>query len=753
MISPKQYKILKTVLTIIVLLLLPVYLLQQSYFSDFSKITKISSEYVGKESCIECHKTEYNDWMGSDHDLAMDIANDTTVLGDFNNAVLQRNNQKHKAYKKDNKFYVFTDGDDGTMQEYEVKYVFGHTPLQQYLVEFKGGRLQTLALTWNSKDNNWYYMADSVYQGMSVTHNNWLHWTNQAQNWNSMCADCHSTNLKKGYNHKTDTYNTTWSEIDVSCEACHGPASEHLRWANLAAYARTDFENFGLTIQTSGIDNKQYVDNCARCHSRRTILGDFNPHSKSIYNHILPSLPTEPNWHIDGQIKEEDYVYASFTQSRMYMEDVACNDCHNVHSGKLILEGNALCLQCHKANDYDTKSHTFHKEYGAKGKSVISDAGVKFEVGSGTECINCHMHGQNFMGVDYRRDHSFRIPRPDLSAKNGTPNACNQCHKDKTNKWSADYITKWFGESRPYQYGEAFTDANNNVKDADYKLHSIIDNELYSTNVRASAISYLNNIPENDKIITNALTNLNPAIRTTAVNRFNIDNEASLESLLPLLYDETKVVRIEVANRLSYLDTSLIPKTYKEGYRNAIVERLQVLEYNSDFPIGKYNFANYYYQNADYINAERYYLAAIRQDNELDVAKINLASLYSAMEQPEKAEPILEEFVKLNPNNADALYNYGLILSENKKYKKSLEYLIRAGKIMPQNTRIDFNIAMLYDFFGEKEQAEKYLISAIIKDNLAYVNYTNLLNFYVQNKQQLKAETLVKEMRLLFPDR
>ena len=436
MIDQKKYNTVRVVITVVILLIFPAYIIKQFYFSDKTNIIEKTPEYVGRNTCIECHQVEYNDWKGSDHDLAMDYATDSTVLGDFNNATLIRNNQTHKFYKKGNKFFVYTDGEDGKMHEYEVKYVFGYSPLQQYLVEFEGGRLQTLALTWNTIEKNWYYMPDAVYQDEDVDHTNWLHWTNQAQNWNSMCADCHSTNLKKGYDPHTDTYHTTWFEINVSCEACHGPASEHLAWANLPEYARKNIKNTGLVIQTSGINNKQYVDNCARCHSRRNTLGDFDPHTNNIYNHMIPLLPVEPNYYIDGQIKNEDYVYGSFTHSRMFMNDVKCNDCHNVHSGKLLFEDNALCLQCHKADDYDTKSHTFHKGFGESGEAVISDAGIKFEVGSGTLCINCHMHGQNYMGVDYRRDHSFRIPRPDLSTKNGTPNACIQCHKDTSNQWA-----------------------------------------------------------------------------------------------------------------------------------------------------------------------------------------------------------------------------------------------------------------------------------------------------------------------------
>ncbi len=748
--SRNKYNKTKSILIIIILLFLPAYLLKRVYFEKNTG-TDNTPQYVGKEACIECHQAEYDDWTGSDHDLAMDIATDSTVLGDFNNASLSANNQTNKFYKRNNKFYVFTDGEDGKMKEFEVKYVFGYSPLQQYLVEFEGGRLQTLALTWNTLNKNWYYMPDSIYKGMNVDHTNWLHWTNQAQNWNSMCADCHSTNLKKNYDIKTDSYHTTYSEIDVSCEACHGAGSEHLKWANLAEYARKDFTNFGLPVKTSGIDNIQYVDNCVRCHSRRTALGDFNPHAPTIYNHTNPALPAAPTWYIDGQIKEEDYVYASFTQSRMFMNDIQCNDCHNVHSGKLILEGNALCLQCHKASDYDTPTHTFHKSYGEKGDALISAAGVKFEVGSGTECINCHMHGQNFMGVDYRRDHSFRIPRPDLSEKNGTPNACNQCHTDKSNKWAAGYIKKWFGISRPFQYGEAFSAANNGDSDADIKLHKIITDDLYPTNIRAIAIGYLSDTPENKELITQSLKSIEPAIRIAAIQRFNIDSEKDIKTLLPLLYDETKTVRFETINRLFYIDKRVIPKNYKKVYKKALDERLAILEYNADFPTGKFNLGNYYYQTHDYKKAEHFFIETIKQDREIDMAKMNLANLYSAMGEPQKAEKILKLFVKNNPDDGTALYNYGLILSENKKYKKSLEYLILASEKNPTNSRVDYNTAMLYDFFGNKTKAEEYLKKAIRKEETV-ANYSNLLNFYNQNNFKNKAKLLTAEIEKKFPN-
>ncbi len=718
------------------------------------KNTAFSPEYVGRSACIECHQKEYHDWKGSDHDLAMDVANDSTVLGDFNNALLEREGQTHKAYKKDSLFYVYTDGEDGNMHEYLVKYVFGHYPLQNYLVEFPGGRLQTLALTWNSKDHNWFYMADSVYKNMSVTHTNWLHWTNQAQNWNSMCADCHSTNLKKNYNPQTNSYHTTWSEIDVSCEACHGPGSEHLQWAKKSEKARGKITNYALAVKTSGLNNKQYVDNCARCHARRSNFSDYDAKSNHIYNYIEPSLPMEPNWYIDGQIRSEDYVYGSFTQSKMYMHDVQCNNCHNVHSGKLRFQGNKLCHQCHLSKDYDVPAHTHHKGYGEKGEGLVSAAGVKFEVGSGTQCINCHMHGQNFMGVDYRRDHSFRVPRPDLSDKLGTPNACNQCHTDKSNQWAANNIVKWFGESRHFQYGEAFNEAKTSSPHADVDLRNIFIDSLYSAPIRSVALTMLvNNTDTNNNLLMHALTNREPSIRLAAVRRMNLNSQESLNRLSRLLNDSLKAVRLAAYQRIREVDTSLLSASQKTALQKVDSENYQVLLFNSDFPVGKYNLANYYALKGKNKEAEKMYLAALQQDTELSPARMNLAHLYSVMGMAQKAEEQLKRYVNENPNDGAGYYNYGLILSENKKYQQSLTNLLKASELSPENERIDFNIAMLYEFFGQQEKAEKYLIQSIDKRPELLDSYLALLKFYMRSNQPEKIKRLINETVHRFPDK
>ena len=390
------------------------------------------NKYVGSSSCKSCHQEAYADWKLSDHYRAMQPAIDSSVLGDFNNTSYTADGVTNTFFKKEGRFYITTQGHDGLNHDYEVLYTFGFFPLQQYLIAFPGGRMQSARVSWDARDKKWFHQ----YAGQKVHYDDWLHWTGNSQNWNTMCASCHSTDLQKNYDFTTDTYNTTWKEINVSCESCHGPGSSHIEYVNSKQYQRGDrIKNSQLWYARDTIPQLQ-LNTCAACHARKSDVAADILHTDEILDDLIPQVINDEMYFADGQIKEEDYEYGSFAQSKMFHNNVRCTNCHNPHSGKLRLTGNNLCLQCHKP-EYNTETHHFHK--------------IDTE---GAQCINCHMVSRTYMGIDHRRDHSFRVPRPDQSVKYGTPNACTNCHKDETTAWAAETVKKWYGPERKYHFSD-----------------------------------------------------------------------------------------------------------------------------------------------------------------------------------------------------------------------------------------------------------------------------------------------------------
>jgi predicted CXXCH cytochrome family protein len=403
--------------------------------------TPTAATYAGRDACAGCHAKELTAWRGSDHDLAMQAADEKSVLGDFANAKFTYAGTTSTFSRRDGKFHVNTDGPDGKLADYEIKYTFGVRPLQQYLIEFPGGRMQALSIAWDSRPKaeggqRWFHL----YPGQNIKAGDWLHWTSGGQNWNFTCAECHSTNLRKGFDARTDVYKTTWSELNVSCEACHGPASNHVAWAKKEGDWQALASTKGLAIalderkgaswnpsadtgtarRSAPRSSSRELDTCARCHARAARLSDDYVHGKPpLDTHRLALLDGNLYWN-DGQMREEVYNWGSFAQSRMHAQGVTCSDCHDPHSLKLRAPGNAVCAQCHQPAKFDAPSHTHHA------------AGTP-----GAACTACHMPTTNYMVVDARHDHSLRVPRPDLSAKLGVPNPCNACHRKETPQWAA----------------------------------------------------------------------------------------------------------------------------------------------------------------------------------------------------------------------------------------------------------------------------------------------------------------------------
>lgn len=690
-----------------------------------------TATYVGDLTCKNCHQKEYDLWRSSDHFKAMQLPNDSTVKGDFNNATYSANGVSSKFYKKGGKFFINTQGHDGKNHDFEIAYTFGYYPLQQYLIKFPDGKYQVTRASWDAKAKKWFHQ----YKDDKIATDDWLHWTGGAQNWNTNCADCHSTNVTKNYSVEKDSFNTTYSAINVSCEACHGPASKHIK------YIKTDYKNrkkeIGSRLQLAKKTSQlAQINTCAPCHARRGTVNKNLIRSDELLDNYIPEIPISESFHDDGQVKEEDFIYTSFLQSKMYSMGVKCSNCHNVHSGQLVLKANNVCLQCHQKK-YNEPTHTFHAANS-----------------TGAQCVNCHMPGSYFMGNDYRHDHSLRVPRPDLSVAYNTPNACNNCHKNKTAKWASQVVDKWYGPTRKYHFSEDLIPGSRGGKDAASHILRLLDKPDVPAIVKAAAVAHLGNHPDNSGLnaLLQCLTDKDAQIRyRVLLSLKSFSQEQWIKVATPLLQDPVRAVRVAAADLFLTVPNEEIPGNFQSSLLGAKNEYLQYLYNQVDFATGNIALADYYARITDYPNAEKFYLRGLENDSRMNLARLNLSIVYNLENKNNDALSILKVAEKVDPKNENVLFNMGLLYNEMKDTKMAIQTFEKAVNIKATNPRLYYNYGLLLLNTNEAK-AEEVLKKGLAIDN----NYPDLhfaLAFlYIKQKQYAKAMPQALMLKKLDPN-
>jgi predicted CXXCH cytochrome family protein len=640
------------------------------------------ADHVADRECLACHTEQARLWTGSKHELAMQPATPETVLGDFADARFAGKGEEAHFLRRGDAFHVATQGADGQRAEFPVTHTFGIHPLQQVLLPQPGGRLQAFTIAWDTQRKTWF----SLYpEGANAPGSN-LHWSGRYQNWNLMCGECHTTAYRKGYDDAKDEYRTTWAESNVGCQACHGGGRAHSESARAVAAAGKGTPqptaNRALTAAHA------QVDQCAACHARRTRLVEDATAGAPLLDQFMPDNLRADLYHADGQQLEEVFEYGSYRQSRMYQAGVACTDCHDPHSGKRRAEGNALCTACHnetpdrvrfpglKPAAYDSASHHFH----AAGQA-------------GSQCVDCHMPSRNYMIVHGRRDHAIRIPRPDLSAKLGTPNACQDCHGERSAEWAAGAITRHFGaRQQDTHYGEILAAARRHEPGAQQQLEHLIADPTQTAIVRATALEALAALGT-ATIAQATLHDPDPVVRATAAAALGSrPADERLAHLPGLLADPLRAVRIAAARGLADIDDGRLTPAQRADLHSGLAAFVAAQQAMADMPSAQLNLAALAVARRDPAGAERHYRRALGQDARLQAARLGLATLLAGSAREDDAERLLRDGLPLATQPGELHFALGLLAGQRKEWQKAAHELRAAAALMPDHPRVRRNL-------------------------------------------------------------
>jgi predicted CXXCH cytochrome family protein len=675
--------------------------------------------FVGSHACSGCHQTEAKLWQSSQHRRAMDHATEQSVSGDFNNASFDYAGTRSKFFREGKKFLVETDGPDGKLATFEIKYAFGVDPLQQYLIEFPDGRIQVLSIAWDTRPKDqggqrWFHL----YPDAGVTSGDPLHWTKLYQNWNFMCSECHSTDVHKNYDATTDRFATTFSEISVGCEACHGAGSRHIAWAHQSEKSRGSDNGLLVTFDerkrvtwstgsgtsapkrsAAAVALRKEVETCGRCHARRGQLSEDWIPGKSLSETHRVSLLERQFFHTDGQMRddEETYNYAPFKQSKMFAMGVTCSDCHDPHAAALRASTDGVCSQCHTPAKYETTAHRHHEA-----------------VTPNLTCSSCHMPERRYMVVDRRHDHSFRVPRPDLSVKLGTPNACNDCHRDRPVEWAAAAVDKWFGpQHNGFQtYAGAFHAAWTDEPDAQRLLTVVASSADHPAFARASALAEL---PAPDVVLARQqLSDPDPMVRLGALDMLEgLPAEQLWPIASPRLIDPVRGVRIRAAELLAAVPSAQRPASDRNQFANAAAEFVAAQELNADRPDARTALGNFLARNGEPAQAETEYRAALQLDPGFSAAAINLSDLCRELARDSDGEKVLRDTLAKSPRDAALHHALGLNLTRLRQADTAIDELEVASQLAPEQVHYAYVYAVALQSAGRQNDAIAILKSTL----------------------------------------
>ncbi|MEJ6656962.1 MAG: multiheme c-type cytochrome [Pseudomonas sp.] len=707
-------------------------------------------DWVDETRCQSCHADQYADWLGSHHQLAMQPATDSTVLGNFDQQSLTTDTETSRFFRRDGGFWINTPNAEGKPGDYQVAYTFGIEPLQQYFLQLNDGRLQSHGAAWDVPEQRWFHL----YDGESVGHQHRLHWSGAQQNADYMCIECHTTGFQRDYDPVAETYSSRWQALGVGCQSCHGPAAEHLKWAEKGADNEAGSSK-GFEHNSVAATSGSQPETCARCHSRRSPLDNGYTPGNHLLDDYLPVLLSADLYEVDGKIKDEVFEYGSFQQSRMHAAGVVCSDCHNPHSAQLRAPANAVCTQCHnpsgqairpgidasglQAKNYDHPSHHHHA------------AGTP-----GSQCVSCHMPGKLYMVNDLRHDHSFTLPHPMQARQLEHSDACLGCHQ-QTEDQVVDLFQQWYPNAQPRDGGYArdLHAARQGLPGAADALAKQLARTDLADIRRATLLSELPNYPSQaaQQSIVDALDSPSPLVRQTAVELLaSMVPPAHQPRLLTArLEDPVRAVRLAASWQLLQLagESNVQPQVLRqliaeyEQSQNSMLERAE----------SQLNLAGIYLMTGRESEVEPALRKALQQDPTFHPARIMLAQLREqAANDPETGMKLLREGIEQYPQEPSLQHALGLALVRQRQYPEALAALRLAHELAPEQADYAYVLAVALHGNGQVDDALGLLRKQLEAHPTDRRTRQALISYLRSADGQVEADSLLAELAAQNPD-
>ncbi len=670
--------------------------------------------YAGSQACQNCHRPQYADWQNSAHALALwstqqppqalvaaqPFATDRLSWAG-GQAVLRR-----QAGPSAVSVLVAEQGVDPG--PFRVVAMLGGRALAQPVVETEPGRLQALPVGYDPAKREWF----DIFADSPRTPQDWGHWTGRGMRANSECIACHVTGFRKGYDAEHDSYTSRWAESGVGCEGCHGAGAAHVAQPRLSSAQTVGGGGYGR-LARQGL-----ADTCARCHGLRRELGEDTSFGASWLDGFEPVLTSAVEYHADGSVAGEAYEWGSFSQSLMHDKAVTCLDCHTVHGGGLVRDGDALCLGCHDAR-LGRSEHTHHP------------------VGAGVataQCVDCHMPEQAFMMRDLRRDHAMVLPDPRLSAAIGARDPCTACHQGKSAQWAAGYVERWFeAGSAEREQRRRTVRAFFNVRSGETRADDITElvgctKRCEGLGRRAAATRLLQGpAGRGDRGAAEQLLALarsdEDLIRMAAVSALaDLDVSPWPEwasrrrsVLVDATHDRFRVLRTAAAWGLRYSKTSDMAAPDAEALQVALAELEQVLIYQRDHAEPATTLAMLYEARGRIADAQRAYEYTVSGWPTALPARYRLALLYAEQRRIDQARTELERLRELEPGFSPARFALAMLYGDVGRWREVVSELTACLKAEPYYPGALHDLCHAYLKLDEPEPdlAHRVLLAAL----------------------------------------